>query len=416
VINLKKTKNVTSLASASVVSQFSFVIFAPLLYRLFPVESFGDLAIFTAFSTTFTVFFHFQLSQGIILEKSHEKAFKLIFSLVSISIVMFLLFFAATIIFTGSLDFIYNFNFVSIKYLIPLQTLMFSLNEIFRQWFSRTKKYNKISIFMFLCTFLNPLFACVFYYLGFKNNGLVYSALASQFFGLLYFTLHFLNNEFFSLWEFKKVDFKKSIIRNQDFLKFNLFSEFINRLTSQSPNMIIGFLFGIPAVALFDLALKIVNIPIKISNFSVGETFKMDAINDLNKNNNYKKTFIRYSSFLIIVSVIILILFYAFSELFIDLYFGSKWIETNSILKVLIWYAIFKLIVSPLSYSYFISKKLREDLFVHFYMALSLVLISALSYFLNLELNTFLILFSFNFIIIYTYTYIRSYMFSKKKS
>ena len=404
-----------SLSGASLVSQFSFILFAPILYRLYDTFDFGVLAIFTAIGSSLVVFTHFQYNQSIILQHDNRRALNIIRGILLITLVFTLIIFFIFFLFGNHLESLFNLpdNQTLLFLLIPL-ILFLSLNEVLKQWASRLKYYKVISLSIVSIAILNQLLSLIFFYLGIKSFGLIYSYILSQFIGasIIFYFFYKSEKNFFHGWEFSKIIY--DLKSNFDFVKYNLPSEFVNRFITQIPVIGLGIYANNSVVGAYDLSFKVLNIPFKITNSSIGEIFKRNAVEENMTKKNYSKIFTNNFLSLTAISLSFLFFILVFSD-FLFLYaFGEKWLEASQISKIIIWFISVKMIASPLSYSFFINNKLFEDFLIHFYLLISSIIIFVIAFeLINTNYIISLWIYSFNFMIIYVYTLYRSYLFSK---
>ena len=112
-----------------------------------------------------------------------------------------------------------------------------------------------------------------------------------------------------------------------------------------------------------------------------------------------------------LISAFPVILIGIFAPEIFEFIFGNKWISAGVYAQLLIPMIFFKLIVSPVSYVFYIYKKLKEDFIIHVYMLISSWLI--LSFFYSKgDLESGILFFALNYSAIYIYTWIRSYRFT----
>jgi O-antigen/teichoic acid export membrane protein len=93
--------------------------------------------------------------------------------------------------------------------------------------------------------------------------------------------------------------------------------------------------------------------------------------------------------------------------------FGEEWKESGVFSQILICMFVLKLIVSPLSYAYFIKNKLKEDFMIHVWMLFSSIIIFRYGFILDYNYTFIIFGFSINYSIIYLFTIMRSFKFSK---
>ena len=191
-------------------------------------------------------------------------------------------------------------------------------------------------------------------------------------------------------------------------------TEIINRLNNNLPIFLINNFFDASIVGLYSLSVKMLEMPLRFIGTAIGSVFKQRAAQDYNKLGNCKNIFLKTSLTLLLISAFPVIIIGVFAPNIFEVIFGNKWIKSGVFTQLLMPMIFFKLIVSPVSYIFYIYKKLKEDFIIHIYMLASSWLI--LNFFYSKgDLESGILLFALNYSAIYIYTWIRSYRFTLTK-
>lgn len=189
-------------------------------------------------------------------------------------------------------------------------------------------------------------------------------------------------------------------------------SEFINRLTNQLPVFMLSAFVGPAAVGLYNLAVRMLGLPIQLIGGAIGTVFKQRATEDFNKNKNFKSVYVKTLKSLALVSLPMIIIILFFGPNLFGFVFGEEWQKSGVIAQILIVFFAMKLIVSPLSYGWYIVNKLDGSFYLHIYMLISNFLVFYFGFKWFDDYLMVLLVFSLNYTAIYLYTLIKNYRFS----
>ena len=406
-------KNIITLSSGSIIANLITFFSAPILYRIYDKSDYGTLALYSSFVGVIAVFSTMQYLQPILLEKDEKNVISIVWLARFINILIALLV-SIIIFFFGEIIavFLGNSEISFWLYILPISIFFTAQNEILRVIANRKKYYKIMSINTILISLLVPIISISFGIINSGPLGLFLGLLASHIIpALILFIYIKKNNPEFNFY-FNATKMKRLAKTYKNFPIYVLPSEFINRFTNQLPVFMLSKFSGPEVVGLYNLTVKMLGLPIQLVGSSISEVFRKRAVQDFHKIGHFSKIFLKTLKYLTLISIlpIIIILFFG-TEIF-SFIFGIKWAESGELAKILILFFSLKMIVSPLSYSYFIRNKLKEDMLLHIYMFISNLAVFIIG-FNYLDYAQVLILFVINYAMIYSFTLYRSYSFSK---
>ena len=406
-------KNVAKLATGTTIAQSISIFTAPVLYRIYDKTDYGTLGLYMAILGVIGVFSTFQYTEVILLERNDEDAKKvmwlnrLINIIVAFSVLMIIIPFREKI---GS--WFNNNDIAQWLYLIPVSLFFSGQNQIFRVWANRKKEYNILATNSIITAISVPVFSI--------SIGLYHKGPLGLFIGLLsshiippIILLIFLSKS--ENLGFKYLDFnfcKKSIVQNKQFPIFGLPSEFINRLTLQLPVFMLSKFTNPGVVGIYNLCVRMLALPIQLIGGAIGEVFKQKITESKAALGNYKHVFLQTFKILLSLSIVPIIVITFFGPDLFAFVFGETWRDSGEFAKILILMFSLKFIVSPLSFSFILSKRLKEDFYWHCWMLLSNCIIFYLGFSLFEDYMATITLFSINFSLIYLVYGYRSFKFS----
>ncbi|NLO70097.1 MAG: oligosaccharide flippase family protein [Porphyromonadaceae bacterium] len=168
-------RNVSILASGSILGQLVVVATAPLLTRLYTVEAFGVLSVFTSICTIFALFSTGRYELAIVLPESEQKAIKLIKLILKIALVLSLFYLLTIFILRDVIGINDPSKFLNppTVYLSPLYVFAVAILSALTYWNQRKKAYKRITSANALSSISNTVISLT---LGFLmiNNGMVW--------------------------------------------------------------------------------------------------------------------------------------------------------------------------------------------------------------------------------------------------
>jgi len=407
-------KNVATLATGTTLAQSISIFTAPVLYRIYSKVDYGTLGLYMAITGVVGVFSTMQYLQPILLEKEDDDAKMIMWLNRVINSAISLLALVIVALLGKEIGTWFNNEaIVNWLYLIPISIFFSGQNEIFRVWANRKKKFKIMSLNAILTALLVP---AVSISIGLLNNGplgLFLGLLTSQVVPPIVLLFALTKNENLGLKYFNWSSIQLKAKEYSSFPYYSLPSEFINRLINQLPIFMLSTYAGPAVVGTYNLCARMLGLPIQLIGGAIGEVFKQQATLDYNQKGSFKPIFKKTLKSLLILSIGPLLVILTFGPELFSFAFGSNWIEAGIFAQILIVMFMLKLIISPLSYSYIIKRRLKEDMFWHIYMLLSMGIVFFVGFNLTTDYKIILLAYMINYSMIYALYLFRSYKFSK---
>lgn len=418
---LKKSlyvRNVLTLASSSTLAQLISVFTAPILYRIYAQEDYGTLGLYMAITGVIGVFSTMQYSQTILLEKNEDHAKTIMWLNRMINIFIALIVFILIVLFGDYLaDILGNEKIKMWLYFVPMTIFFGGQGEIFSVWANRKMKYRILATNGIISAALVPIVS-ISIGLLYDNGplGLFLGLFTSQVIPSIILLILLSKQDDLGLAYFDRKLIKIKLKEYRKFPIYNLPSEFINRLTNQLPVFMLSSFVGPAAVGLYNLAIRMLGLPIQLIGGAIGTVFKQKATEDFNKNKNFKSVYVKTFKSLALVSLPMILIIFLIGPTLFEVVFSEEWRKSGVIAQILIVFFAMKLIASPLSYGWYIVNKLEGSFYLHIYMLISNFLVFYLGFKWFDDYLMVLLLFSLNYTSIYFYTLIMNYRFSYKFS
>jgi O-antigen/teichoic acid export membrane protein len=407
--------NVFKVFTGTSVAQLIGMILTPVLYRLYEPESFGVFALFTATSSVLGTFSTFQYLQLVLLEKNKESAINALWLCRVINIVFSFVILLAIIFFSSVIDnFITNEILLKWLWLLPLIIFLTGQNEIFSIWANRCKEFNVIVENVIIVAVVTPLVSISLAYVFSNETGLFLGLILGQISSLLVLSFKLKGKYNLSPKNINLQTIKNLAIKNKKFPIYLMPTEIINRFNNNLPVFLISNFFDTITVGFYSLSIKMLEIPLRFIGSAIGGVFKQRASEDYHNLGNCNSIFLKTSLTLLFISAFPVLIIGIFAPEIFEFIFGNKWVKAGLYSQLLIPMVFLKLIVSSVSYVFYIYEKFKEDFIIHIYMLISSWFI--LNFFYSKgDFETGILYFSINYSTIYIYTWIRSYFFTLTK-
>lgn len=405
-------RNVATLATGTTLAQLISLASAPILYRIYSKDDYGTLGTYMAILGVIGVFSTLRYNEAIMLEEDDQNAKKVLWLNRYINIVFSLI----TILifgFGGGLisKYLNNYELQSWLYLVPISIFFSGQNEIFKVWANRKKEYKLLTLNAILTAVLVPIVSFSF--------GIIYNNALGLFLGLIIsqivpaVLLHIKLSKKYSLSKNKSVNYGSLIEiakRYKDFPLYSLPADFINRLTLQLPVFVLSSYYGASIVGIYNLCTRMLGLPVQLISSAISTIFKEKAVRDYFMNGNCLNIFIKTARTLFFLAIIPLLSILLFGPILFSSVFGSKWTDAGVFAQILAPMYFFSFIVSPLSYTYYIAEKQREDLVLHLLFLLSTLVVFYFGE--GMSATNLMINYSILFSCLYFIYFIRSYKFA----
>jgi len=374
---------IKTLILGSVTSFFINVVALYFYSRLYSKEQFGVFALFVSFITIGSILATFRIDNLIVLQKTKKEA--AFFSVICNKLVLF---FSLVILCIAILFYFYSILFFKenkiIWLIIPISIYFFSIVNVFIAWNNKIKKYRVISNYRFIQALTAAFFSVLFGYLEI-GIGLIIGQTIGFFISASYLMLLFYK-EVIKI-NFEKVTYikiKEILINNKDIINYSYGLGFVLKLTQALPNFILNTFFGSGIVGVYDMTIKILNIPRTIISTNIGEIYYQKAsIFYHRKNLKFNKITTDTTVLLFFVAILLYLPFVLFGKDLFSFFLGENWIDSGVLSETMAFWYILIFITMPMAYVFYI-KRILNKLF--WYCCFSfLIKISIFLYFANFE-------------------------------
>lgn len=403
--------NVLTMLSGTIVAQVIPMAIAPVLTRLYAPEDYGRYALFMLVSYTASALASLRYEFGIMLPEKEHAAAGIVVLCFGIAAALCVALFAGTALTTAlHVDAFGISRLGAWAHLIPVMVLFQSMYQTLSYWLLRKQAFRHLAasrIFratvMAVCNVSMGLFSV--------RGGLIVSSVLGQVFATAILLVRLARSD---REDFRKVT--RSAIwvearRHRRFALFALPADLMSTVAQQFPVM----LLPVESAGSFAFVQNVVNAPVNFVAGAVLDAFKEKAARDFRERGEFRavfRTLLKTLSLMAAPGGAVLALF---GPALFTIVFGAPWREAGEMARILSIVVVFKLVASPLSYSYYIVERQFEDFILHIYVALSSATCIIYGIRVAHSTPTALLLFSINYSFVYILYLIRSWQFSSGK-
>lgn len=357
---------------SSALAQLISIIGITLAARIYSPIAFAEYGIYIGYLTILSTFSTLRLEVAILKYDTNEDL-RNITQLAFIILISycFVVYFIFSLINVDELD----------SFFLTIGIFFYSIQQFITNLFSSIEKYKRIGFVRIVNSSIFFLIIFILYIKENNNLNIIMIHISSYIISSL-LCLFLLDIKLFSS---KLKNVKKYLYENKSYFTIDTLSSMTNTLARQIPSVILPGIVGKEIAGYYFFCQRIIAAPINLLGNSVGNIFRKTAINEFKKLNNFKRVYVYTLKRLIAASVLVL----SFSQLitydlFVDI-FDEKWSEAYQFFNIILILYLFKLSVSPLTFSFYVVDKLHLNLIGQILFFIFLICPIYISHIFNLE-------------------------------
>ncbi|MBT9952051.1 type 8 capsular polysaccharide synthesis protein Cap8K [Staphylococcus aureus] len=392
---------------SSGIAQVILIITTPIITRLYSPAEFGEFTIFSNIAMILIPIINARYDLLIVNAKNDRSAnilsqISFLISLLILLILIPILAISAWLYQNFILDFIF----------IIIMLFLVSLTNIFTNYLNKERKYKVLSLINVFRAGSMALLQIIFGLLSLGSLGLIIG-----------FSLSYITGITLGYKTFKK---HFNIVRNKEETKA-LFLENKNQLVYSTPSILlnglsfsvvvffIGILYTNTEVGIYGMAIRVLGIPVTIISLGLSKIFMQQANDYYIERGNFRNLLLKFSSTLVIVSIILYVPLYLFSEELVNILLGHSWVDAITVIKIVIPLFVIRLIVSTVSLSVIVLQKQQLELILQALFLIGTTVTFVISKMLNLTFLNFVSINTAVLIVSYMIFFIALYYFAKNK-
>lgn len=392
---------------SSGIAQVILIITTPIITRLYSPAEFGEFTIFSNIAMILIPIINARYDLLIVNAKNDRSAnilsqISFLISLLILLILIPILAISAWLYPNFILDFIF----------IIIMLFLVSLTNIFTNYLNKERKYKVLSLINVFRAGSMALLQIIFGLLALGSLGLIIgfslSYIAGITLGYKTFKKHFniVRN---------KEETKALFLENKNQLVYSTPSILLNSLSFSVVVFFIGILYTNTEVGIYGMAIRVLGIPVTIISLGLSKIFMQQANDYYIERGNFRNLLLKFSSTLVIVSIILYVPLYLFSEELVNILLGHSWVDAITVIKIVIPLFVIRLIVSTVSLSVIVLQKQQLELILQALFLIGTTVTFVISKMLNLTFLNFVSINTAVLIVSYMIFFIALYYFAKNK-
>lgn len=392
---------------SSGIAQVILIITTPIITRLYSPTEFGEFTIFSNIAMILIPIINARYDLLIVNTKNDRSAN--ILSQISFLISLLILLILIPIFAISA--WLYP-NFILDFIFIIIMLFLVSLTNIFTNYLNKERKYKVLSLINVFRAGSMALLQIIFGILALGSLGLIIGFSLSYIAGI---TLGYKTfKKHFNIVRDKE-ETKALFLENKNQLVYSTPSILLNSLSFSVVVFFIGILYTNTEVGIYGMAIRVLGIPVTIISLGLSKIFMQQANDYYIEYGNFRNLLLKFSSILVIVSIILYVPLYLFSEELVNILLGHSWVDAITVIKIVIPLFVIRLIVSTVSLSVIVLQKQQLELILQALFLIGTTATFVISKMLNLTFLNFVSINTVVLIVSYMIFFIALYYFAKNK-
>lgn len=401
-------KNLITVVTGSALAQAIPLLVLPVLSRLYSKEAYGIYSFYMLVAYTASAFASLRFEFSIMLPKLDEEAAQLVTLCAGLAVALVL---TGEVVLVG----IHFYDPAQLERLqlspwilaLPLLVLAQSLNQTGYYWLLRRQQFGDISRNRVARSVVASLFAAAWGLSG-DPSGLIIGAIVAQIIAVVTMWRKILSRD---LSLFRGIAATQVLKAGKPHLRFPLYALPADLLSTYSQQLPLLF-FPSKEAGAFAFVQNSVGVPLNFITSTVLDVFKERATRDYRETGRFDKIFRNlFLSLLGIGLIPAALLLFAGPQIF-SFAFGATWRLAGEYSVVLSIMFLLKFVVSPLSYSYYVVGRVRENFALHIVVGALTAGAVGVGLFVLESPMVALILFSSAYSLVYVLYLVRSWRFA----
>ncbi|HFQ1573517.1 TPA: type 8 capsular polysaccharide synthesis protein Cap8K [Staphylococcus aureus] len=392
---------------SSGIAQVILIITTPIITRLYSPTEFGEFTIFSNIAMILIPIINARYDLLIVNTKNDRSAN--ILSQISFLISLLILLILIPIFAISA--WLYP-NFILDFIFIIIMLFLVSLTNIFTNYLNKERKYKVLSLINVFRAGSMALLQIIFGLLALGSLGLIIGFSLSYIAGI---TLGYKTfKKHFNIVRDKE-ETKALFLENKNQLVYSTPSILLNSLSFSVVVFFIGILYTNTEVGIYGMAIRVLGIPVTIISLGLSKIFMQQANDYYIEHGDFRNLLLKFSSILVIVSIILYVPLYLFSEELVNILLGHSWVDAITVIKIVIPLFVIRLIVSTVSLSVIVLQKQQLELILQALFLIGTTVTFVISKMLNLTFLNFVSINTVVLIVSYMIFFIALYYFAKNK-
>ena len=357
-------RNVITLASGTAAAQSLTILAAPLLTRLYRPEDYGVLALWSAIGGICALLASGKYEGAILLPKKDAEAVALVYLSVGLT-AAFALVLLGVVVATGPriAALFESPELAPWLLLLPVMLLVTNLGQSLSAWANRRQAYRVLAGSRITTAVVGTGANLGFGFAGFDAAGLIGGVLSGQVVGLGFLAWQFWRHDRCGVPTVSEM--KTQARRYRDFPRFTVWADLINVGSTQLIALMLPRMFRLAVLGAYAMSQRVIAVPFTLIGSAVAEVFRGRASRDYAEQGNCIDVFDKTLKRLAVLGLVAFaVIVFAAPHLF-GFVFGEQWRMAGTIAQIMSVMYVLRFIVSPLTHTFLLAGRQREDLLLH---------------------------------------------------
>ncbi|WP_414838616.1 oligosaccharide flippase family protein [Carnobacterium sp. TMP28] len=399
-LSSRYVKNISLLASGSIIAQVISMAISPFTTRLFTPTELGMYTIITTAVSLFGPIICLKYDMIIVSSENEKEANSVIFLSFIISFTLSIILSLVYGLLVLRNDYVgYNLLFVTVIVFILL--LSYGVNNILVAYNNRESLYKLISKVTILKAIVSNTMIILVGILNLGVFGLSISQITGNMAGIKKQSTNLWINKK-EIFETTKKELSETFIKYINQPRYNALSALVSTSIYSSINIFIKSMYSAKVLGLYSISYRVFGIPFSVISANIARVFYEEATKEKKNNGNYKNIFLKTTIALTCLIIPVMIFIALTAPSIFSLVFGRQWEAAGLYVRILAPMFAIRLIAESLTTAFIISSKQSVELKFQIGILFLELVVYMITSLLNFKIEIFFSLISFIYVLIYS--------------
>lgn len=332
----------------------------PIITRMYNPGVYGGFQSLLALILTLSAFSTLKYEMAVVLPKHNTSAVSVVKLAFYILLSFTAIYLVVDLFFHGDLAGYLKVPMYS-AWLLPILVFLTACKPIYLSWYSRNRRYGKISRNNVAEQLINRPLMILFGWISPSAISLV----MAYGFSKIFTTVNLMRHSRINLMKMKKKLLGFYLVKYKKFPLFLTPATFANTLSAQAPMLLLGYFFSPAVVAYYAVVQRLINMPMALVQQSMSQVYYERAAKELQSKGNAAAITLKTIATLTVLSCVGGTFLFFFGSPILKIFLGAKFAQSGSYLILLIPWFLFRFIKAPINYWVLINRQ-EMTLGLHF--------------------------------------------------
>ncbi|HWR38208.1 MAG TPA: oligosaccharide flippase family protein [Patescibacteria group bacterium] len=361
-VNRPFVSNILTLVASTSTAQIIAVLSAPILTRIYSPFEYGAVAMGMSIATVLSIIANGRYELAIMLPEKEEDAINVCGLSVAIALGFFLVSATIIMLFGDIINDLFGKQLPAIwLYVVSPVILLNGVSQALNYWMTRHKRYKNLAVSRMGGALITTVMNIGLGLMGYGILGLLSACIIGPFCANVCLVRNVWLNDKEIMRSVSIKEMMSQAVKYKDFPQKSSIGAFMNTLSNETPNFLIGSMFGVAILGAYVLTLRIVKTPMAFIGSSIAEVlFQKFTIAE--RNGQLFALVSRTTKLLSILIIPPMVLLAIFSTNVFPFIFGEKWTMVGEIVRIMALFYAIRFVFSIQSTIIIIKRKLGFEI------------------------------------------------------